>query len=57
MPRVALKSELYGELDVFKYDTMKEALEAVTRLVKSCQKHYKRDGVIREVSITIGGKD
>ena len=50
---VVMKSEEYGD-DTFTYETMDKALEAIGRLIKSSQQHFKEDGITREIGVIIG---
>jgi len=49
---VELSSDVYGT-EIFEYDTYKEAVEGMKRLIEATQRQYKEDGIRREVSSPI----
>lgn len=52
MYEITLESELFG-VEVFKYDTIKEARRALLELTTNASKHTKKDGIERKVSLIV----
>lgn len=53
MLRVRLYSDEYGA-EIFKYDTLEEALDGLGRLVRRSLTEFAQDGIAREVTFIVG---
>jgi hypothetical protein len=49
---IILSSEAYGD-ETFSYETVREALAGVERLVRAARKEYRKDHIPREIKILI----
>lgn len=56
MLRVRLYSDEYGA-EIFKYDTLEEALDGLVRLVRRSLAEFAQGGIAREVTFMVGGPD
>ena len=49
---IILSSGAFGE-ETFEYDTQDELLAGVARLLESCKKQIRKDGIEREIRVRI----